>query len=200
MVDFSLMIQKLIDIGFYRVFLPFILVYAVVFAILQKSKIFSGGDSEKDQVKNVNSVIAFVFGLFVVASIQTVTYIQGLITQISVFIIFILVVLILLAFIFGDDYNKLLKGEDGRMKGAVTWTIAAVVLLVSLAVMFSVFGLWDYVINFWNTYGNSDTLTTFFILVLIGGVLIWITKGDGNGKSGNQHETHHDAPKSGGHH
>ena len=34
MVDFSLIIEKLIDIGFYRVFLPFILVYAIVFAIL----------------------------------------------------------------------------------------------------------------------------------------------------------------------
>lgn len=199
MVDFSLIIEKLIDIGFYRVFLPFILVYAVVFAILEKSKIFSGGDSEREQVRNVNSVIAFVFGLFVVASIQTVTYIQSLITNIVIFIIFILVVLILLAFIFGDQYMQLLQDDHGKLKGWVTWTVATIVLVVALAVLFSVLGVWNVVSDLWNEYYDSDIVSTFIILVIVGGVIIWITKGDS--KSGGGHENHgsHES-KGGGHH
>ena len=198
MVDFSLIIEKLIDIGFYRVFLPFILVYAVVFAILEKSKIFSGGEAERENVRNVNSVIAFVFGLFVVASIQTVTYIQSLITNIVVFIIFILVVLILLAFIFGDEYVQLLQDEHGKLKGWVAWTVASIVLIVALSVLFSVLGVWDYVIGLWDEYYDSDVVTTGVILLLIGGVIIWITKGDNN--SGGSHgESKHES-KNGGHH
>lgn len=198
MVDFSLIIEKLIDIGFYRVFLPFILVYAVVFAILEKSKIFSGGEAERENVRNVNSVIAFVFGLFVVASIQTVTYIQSLITNIVVFIIFILVVLMLLAFIFGDEYVQLLQDEHGKLKGWVAWTVASIVLIVSLSVLFSVLGVWDYVIELWNEYYDSEVVTTGVILLLIGGVIIWITKGD-SGSGGSHGESKHET-KNGGHH
>ncbi len=198
MVDFSLIIEKLIDIGFYRVFLPFILVYAVVFAILEKSKIFSGGEAERENVRNVNSVIAFVFGLFVVASIQTVTYIQSLITNIVVFIIFILVVLMLLAFIFGDEYVQLLQDDHGKLKGWVAWTVASIVLIVSLSVLFSVLGVWDYVIGLWDEYYDSDVVTTGVILLLIGGVIIWITKGD-SGSNGGHGESKHET-KTGGHH
>lgn len=199
MVDFSLIIEKLIAIGFYRVFLPFILVYAVVFAILEKSKIFSGGDSEREQVRNVNSIIAFVFGLFVVASIQTVTYIQSLITNIVIFIIFILVTLILLAFIFGDEYVQLLQDDHGKLKGWVAWTVASIVLIVSVSVLFSVMGVWDYVIDLWNKYYDSDVISTVVILALVGGVIIWITKGDSN-SGGNHGSSGSQESKGGGHH
>ena len=36
MVDFGAIIDKLVNIGFYKVVLPFILVYVVIFAILEK--------------------------------------------------------------------------------------------------------------------------------------------------------------------
>ncbi len=204
MVDFSEIIQKLVDIGFYDVFLPFILVYAVVFAILEKSKIFSGGEAERDNVRNVNSVIAFVFGLFVVASIQTVKYLQGLITNIVVLIIFILVVLILLAFLFGEDYTKILKGEDGKMKGAVTWTIATVVLAISVYVLFSVMGIWDGIVDWVNNNYDSELMATVVILGLVAGVIVWITKGSDKGGSSAGHDNHssHDTKHDnhGGHH
>ncbi|NCC71432.1 hypothetical protein EOM09_07685, partial [bacterium] len=93
MVDLRAIVDTLVEIGFMQVILPFILVYAVTYAILQKSKIFSydSGSSEPGHVKNVNAIIAFVFGVFVVASITTVNAIESLIVGISLVLIFILV-------------------------------------------------------------------------------------------------------------
>lgn len=178
MVNFGDIIDNLVRIGFYDVLLPFILVYAVVFAILEKSGIFSKNENDK-QAKNVNAIIAFVFGLFVVASLQTVRYIQDLIINIVLFIIFILVTLILLGFIFGKDYfDHLFKDADGKVKKSLVWSVASIVVLISIGVLFSVLGIWTWLNDWFNVDFNSSNLTTAVVVIAIIGVLVWITKGD----------------------
>ncbi len=177
MVNFGNIIDNLIQIGFYDVLLPFILVYAVVFAILEKSGIFSKSDNDK-QSKNVNAIIAFVFGLFVVASIQTVRYIQDLIVDIVLVMIFILVTLILLGFVFGKDYfEHLFKDGDGKVKKSIVWTVASIIILVSLGILFNILGVWNDVSNWLNLDFNNDTFNSIVVGVLVIGVLVWITKG-----------------------
>lgn len=179
MVDFSAIIENLVDIGFYDVILPFMLVYVVVFGILGKSKIFKSDDGK--QVKNINAIIAFVFALFVVASIQTVMYLQSLITIIVTFIIFILVVLILLGFIFGDKYMELFM-EGSNLKKPIAWIIAGVVLLVAIIMLMVITGSWDTFLDWidWDHWdGDSDSFWTIVFVILIGLVMYWVTKGDG---------------------
>ncbi len=185
MVDFRAIIETLKNIHFYDVILPFILVYAIVFAILEKSGIFAKKDNDgKDllegQTKNINSIIAFVFGLFVVASIQTVLFIESFIVNITIFIIFILVVLVLLGFIFGDKYGELLDNKY------VKWTVAGVVLLVATAVLITILGVWDWVKDKWDNTsfggsGTSDTFTTILIILALGFVMYWISGGFAKG-------------------
>lgn len=177
MVDFSAVIENLKNIGFYDVFLPFILVYVVVLGVLEKSEIFSKGGNDK-QSRSINMVIAFVFGLFVVASIQTVKYIQSLITNIVIFIIFILVVLILMGFIFGKDYfEHLFKDGDGKVKKGIVWTVAGVVLAIAVGVLFMVLGVWDWIGDYFNGSMNLDW-TSIIVVIAIIGVLVWVTKGN----------------------
>lgn len=172
MVDFSAVISKLVSIGFYEVFLPFILVYAVVFAILQKSKIFEGGSSSADNARSVNAIVAFVFGLFIVASIQVVQYIQSLILNAVVILIFLLCVMILLGFIFGDGYTEIFQNK------IVKWGSAIGIFVVMLGIFLYLLGFWDWVERQWNSLGGSDTVSTLIIIVLVVGVLYFITKGD----------------------
>ena len=120
-MDLRAIVDNLVDIGFYSVILPFLLVYVIVFAVLEKSKIFSFSGSDNSQTKNVNSVIAFVFGVFTIASIQTVMYLESLILNIVVVIVFILVVLILLGFIFGEGYFRLFTDENGNLNKKVAY-------------------------------------------------------------------------------
>lgn len=178
MVDFRAIIENLVDIGFYSVILPFMLVYVVVFGVLEKSKVFKSDDEK--QAKNINAIIAFVFALFVVASIQTVIYIQSLITTIVTFIIFILVVLILLGFIFGDKYMELFM-EDGKLKTPIAWIIAGVVLIVAVIMLMVVTGAWDWFLDWidWDDWDDgSDTFWTVVVIVLIGLVMFWVSRED----------------------
>ena len=175
MVDFRAVIDVLWNIGVYDIILPFILVYAITFAILEKSGIFQSKDTDKNQVKNVNAVIAFVFGMFVVASYNTVIYIQNLIVNIVVVIIFLLCILILLGLIFGDEYTKLLRDKEGNMHGWVVWGISSIVVLVALGILFWVLGIWDWVVSYFEGVGTSDTLITIVAILAIIGILVWIT-------------------------
>lgn len=177
MVNFTEIIGNLVDIGFYQVVLPFLLIYVVVFAILEKSGIFKGTDTgNAQQTKNVNSVIAFVFGLIAVASVQTVMYLQNLITIIITFIIFILVVLILLGFIFGEKYTDLFM-NNGNLKTPIAWVIAIVVLGVAIIALAVVTGTWDWLVDWWNDFDGGDTLWSIVVVGLIAGVLYWVSKG-----------------------
>lgn len=172
MVDFSAIIDKLVEIGFYNVLLPFILVYVIVFAILEKSGIFKkSGNEDRSQTKSVNSVIAFVFGLFVVASIQTVIYIQSLITNIVFFIVFILCVLILLGLVLGEGYQKLFENK------LLKWSVAGAVFVVALVILLNLVGFWEWLSNY--SLGDADTWISVLIFVGIVGVLVWVTKSDG---------------------
>ena len=118
-------IENLKAWGFYDVLLPFLLTYVVVFAILEKSGLFKPSSSTDDNLKNIHSVIAFVFALFVVASVQTVKYIQSYITLMTLLILFLLAVFIVLAFIFGPDYLQIFmeKASDGGWK-IKSWAVS----------------------------------------------------------------------------
>lgn len=180
MVDFREVIDTLIEVGFYEVFLPFILVYAVVFAILQKSKIFEGGSSDQKQAKNINAVVALVFGLFVVTSIQVVQFFQDLIVNISVIIVFILCVLIVLGFIFGDSYQDLFK--DNKIR----YSLASLIFLISIIILFNVLGWIEIIQNWWDSNSGSDWLVGILVIAGIIGVLYVITKGDSEENSKNE--------------
>jgi hypothetical protein len=175
MVDFQSAINTLINIGFYSVFLPFLLIYVVVFAILEKAKLFVGGNSDEKQARNIHSIIAFVFGLFLVASIQTVMYIQSLIINAILFIVFFLVIIVVLSLIFGEKYKELFEHKY------VKWTLFGLIIIGTLILLLSLFGFWDYVSNLSSIF-DDDTFTSLLVFGLIIGVLVWVTKGSDSKK------------------
>jgi amino acid transporter len=160
-----------------------------VFAVLEKSKIFkvSGGQEDNRHVRNVNAVISFVFGLFAIASVQTVRYIQDLIVNVVLLLIFLLVVLILLGFIFGEEYLQLFmekSGDGWKIKPWAAWGIGGVIFLVALGILLSLFGAFDWVIDWFEDLETDEgEIGTVIVLLLIGAVLYIITKGDSGKKS-----------------
>lgn len=181
MVDFRATVDFLKEIHFYDVFLPFLLVYALSFGILRKSRIFKvqgeGGDGVSSNENNLYAVIALVMAVFVIGSVQTIAYINSLLLNVVVFLVFILIALMALGFVFGEEmfsfFYKQGKRENGVNKG--------VVLPVAVVILFIVFVLASKALGFLNTIlewfeGTGSWIGDIVVLVIIVGSLFLITK------------------------
>lgn len=90
MANFEESIQLLVDMGLYDVVLPFIFVFTIIYAVLQKISIFG-----KDK-KNIDSLIALVFGFVVVASLNVVNIINEMMSLTALLMVGSVMVLVLL--------------------------------------------------------------------------------------------------------
>tara|TARA_Y100000310_G_scaffold295225_1_gene326358 strand:- start:16 stop:573 length:558 start_codon:yes stop_codon:yes gene_type:complete len=101
-------------IGVYDVVLPFILIFTIVFAILEKTKILGVETINEVEYtkKNINSMVAFSIAFLVVASTQLVGIINTVISQVALLLILGICFLMLVGSFFGskeftlEDYPK----------------------------------------------------------------------------------------------
>lgn len=175
------------EFGIFDVILPFLLVFAVVFGILEKTRIL-GEEKIKDIIyprKNLNAIVAFALAMLVVAATKIVGVINTALPQISLLIVVALSFLLMIGIFMKPD-NTLYEKLNGR------W-LTFLMIIMFVAVIFVFLGnipanekqswlgfAFDYVVEFW-----SGTLVATLILL---GVIIWaiffITKGDsGRGES-----------------
>ena len=79
-----------------RFILPFLLIFFIVFAILEKTKLFGEGK------KQLNALIAFVIGLIFVSVLYPTLVVTNLVLFLTVALVAIFVILLIWGFIFGD--------------------------------------------------------------------------------------------------
>ncbi len=104
------------DFGFFRVVLPLILIFALVFGILEKTKIFG------DDKSNINAVIAFVIAFFTISSTPVVEAMNDFLPQTAMLLVVALMALMLFAFVG-------LNPQD-RFDGMGKWAGLAALLLI----------------------------------------------------------------------
>lgn len=83
--------------GFYEFLLPFLLVFAVIFGILQKSRLFGS------EQKAINAVVAIVLGLLITSQFEVVRNLTTFLPRMSYFIIIAMMVLIFIALFAGGE-------------------------------------------------------------------------------------------------
>ena len=76
--------------------LPFLLIFFIIFAILEKTKLFG------EDKKQLNAMISFVVGLIFVSIAHPALVIENLILFLTIAIIIVFIVLLLWGFIFGS--------------------------------------------------------------------------------------------------
>jgi hypothetical protein len=154
-------IQVLESWGVADVMLPFLLIFTLIFAVLQKTKIL--GDK-----KNFNVVVALIVGLAVVIphvvggyppEADVVDIINTIIPQISLVAVALLM-LLLLTGIFAPTW--------------VSTSIAGVLALISFIAVFYIFGS---ALEWWETGWLYDVFgeetISLFIVILVFGIIIW---------------------------
>jgi hypothetical protein len=118
--------------GFFNVILPFILVYAIVFGVLLKTKIF--GDEKTDTTRNISNVIALSTAFFVISATDVVEQMMGVIPQATFMLVIVLFLLMIYAML-GLNADEGLFGSKsiltgGGMKAAAFGVIILVFLLM----------------------------------------------------------------------
>jgi hypothetical protein len=154
---------------FKEMLLPFLLVFVVVFAILQKSKILGDGKAQ------IDAMVAFVIGLITITFAYQTGVIVKLMGWLALGVAVILVFLILYGFVAGD----LSKAPDW-MK--ITFGILAGLFTVGVVVY--VTGLGDVVKGWFNDFGSEGFfMNAIFVLLVIGAIVTAVATSKKGGSS-----------------
>lgn len=149
------------DIGLYEVILPFMLIFTISFAILQKVKIL--GDK-----KEFNIIVALVIGLLFVRNQYLVGIINRFLPNVSLFMVVILMFLLVFG-IFAGEY----KGWTGIML-SIAFIVSLAFILIALS---SDFIGQDTFLPEWTTSMDDQTKSVIFLVgTMI--IIIWLVTRD----------------------
>ncbi|MFP4117859.1 MAG: hypothetical protein ACLFTR_02955 [Candidatus Woesearchaeota archaeon] len=167
-------------LGIYDVILPFLLVFSITFAILEKTRIF--GTMTIDGVeytrKSYNSIVAFCLGFMVVASTQLVAIINEGMARVAIIMVAFVSFMITIGVFYGQEDN--IFGDEGVKKmrpWIVSLTFVAMVFIM-LSVIKTGEGhswleiLYGVIVNHW----DSTAVGSIILFGLLIGFMAWITK------------------------
>ena len=174
---------QLEEAGILDVVLPFILVFTIVFAVLQKTKIL-GEDKDGKPRKNFNAVIALVMGLAVVIphvigsypspESDVVLIINNALPNVSAVMVAVIMLLLIMG-VFGGEVNIAGSGLAG-------W--AVIFAIIATVVIFGNAANWFDLPGWLNFLEDSET-QALIIVILVFALIIWfITKEDKEKKPG----------------
>jgi hypothetical protein len=160
--------------GLVDVLLPFLLIFAIVFAVLEKSKLLG------EERRNMNTAIALVFGLIIViphitgdlpAGYDPVLVINAALPSVGLVVVAIVALLILIG-VFGHDKVHLGMAMPGWV---MFFSVVAIIVIFG-----STAGWFAQGFDGWlsNTFG-SDALAIFIMIVVFGVIIAFITGGEG---------------------
>ena len=148
--------------GLYEIALPFLLIFTITFAILEKTKIF-GTEKDGEPKSKINAVVAVVLGLLIVNQFEIVDRLNLFLPKISLFIVVAVMFLILLG-VFGA------KVENG-FSGVLLGLAALASLIVVYWALTPYVGL-DYYGPSWLESWLYDNAGTLLFLIIVG-IIIW---------------------------
>jgi len=160
-----------------QVIYPFLLVFTLVFAILQKSKILG------EDKKQVDSLVALSVALIVIAFSWATSIITELMPFLAVSVVILLVFMILYGFVASD------KDKGLELHKNVKNTIGVIIVIVLVIALIVSSGQWDVVYNQLFVRGEpSDIFSSILLLVIVIGALAVVVWGGGKDKNSNDKE------------
>ncbi|MDP2925773.1 MAG: hypothetical protein Q8N99_05365 [Nanoarchaeota archaeon] len=154
---------------FVNFILPFVLVFTLIFAILQKTKLLG------EEAKRANAIIGMVTGLLLIGFSGPRDLIVAMMPFMAVFAVMLLVFMLLFGFISGK------KDGDVLNKGwKIVWIgILAVSFTVFLLMVTGYFWpLWDFIFK---TNTGSAIIMNGILLALIIGAVVAVLSGEKKG-------------------
>ena len=141
--------------------LPFILVFVLVFAILEKTNILGEGK------RQINAIIGFIAGLILLAFPFSRDVVVRLIPFMIVVAVIVFVFLLLYSFVSGE------KKGDPLNKGIKVTIRIAIVIALAVAVLV-ITDTWDNVTNFMGS-SNTGANVVFIIIAILAVVTVLLS-------------------------
>ncbi len=153
-------VELLQDFGFFDVILPFLLVFTIVFGILEKTKIFGTEGEKQLPKKNINAMVAFVIAFFVLAAKEIITSFQESLPIVA------LVLTAIVSFLMLIGAFSSSKEEFNFMEMFGGWkTPLAIIFVISIvAIFFHSFGWLEPIYDYFTGRGQD----VFIIAVFLG--------------------------------
>ena len=144
-----------------RFILPFLLVFFIVFGILEKTKLFG------DEKKQLNALTAFIISLIFVAVTFPTIVVSNMMLFLSIAIVVMFVGLLLWGFVTGGEAKI---GEKQWTK----WTAGGVIIVAVVIALFWAAGIEGKAIDFLFYQDWSNTLWTNIAFIVIVAVALAI--------------------------
>jgi hypothetical protein len=100
-------VELLVNMGLLDVILPFILVFTIIFAFLQKTLVF-GKENDKPRA-NINAMFAFVCGFFFIISLARVNILSAILQKLTLAMVMTVMLLMLVGLLGAQSLEKYLK-------------------------------------------------------------------------------------------
>jgi len=143
---------------FTRFAFPFLLAFFIVFAILEKTKIFGDGK------KQINAMVAFIIGMIFVGVAYTTDVVTNLVLFLTVALITMFIAMLIWGFITGD----------AKIEGKPVKIIFGIALAIAIAIaLLWATGYYDEIYNwlFKQTWSKTFWVNFLFIAALLGAVV-----------------------------
>jgi len=172
--NLNVFLQKLDSLGVTDIVLPFLLVFVLLFAILQKTKILG------EDKKNFNAVIALVIGLLFVIPHATGSYLtmgfkKSPVDIINTFlpgIALVIIAVVMLFILIG------LWGGEAKWVGGTPSAMIAILAMVAIVWIFGASAGWW---QGWNPFVRffGEEAVAVIVIIIVFALIIWfITKSD----------------------
>lgn len=155
---------------------PFLIVFFILFAVLERTKILGEGDNKSQ----LNAFLSFVIGLVFVSAVFPKQAVENLVLFLSVAVVILFVFMVIWGFISSG-------GGEGKDEGVnlTNGMKIALYIIGGIAVVIAVlwaFGVGTDVYNFFiDNVWTSAVITNVIFIVLIGVALAAILKQSGGG-------------------
>jgi len=158
-------------IGVFDVVLPFLLVFTIVFALLERTKVFGMEevDGKKYTKKNLNSMAAFVISFLVVASSKLV----NIITEVSANFVVLLFLSVLFLLLVGSFFME--KQEAVYLTGG--WkTLFMTIMFIGIVLIFlNATDLLDDTFGFLTGVDQGEVVGSALLLIIMIVFIVYIT-------------------------
>ncbi len=174
---FTPVIQTLIEMGFFKFVLPYILTSAVFYGLLRKSQVFG----KPDENVAVNAVVAMIASFMVWASpvilgIDIQTQLAAFFTQGIVVTLVFMIALLITGMFLPPDLTKHLS--ENLFKGNKIGAILVVGIIFAF-IIFATSGLWKVMLGTETFEQMSDVTIAVMVIILLAIPIIFITWGGG---------------------